>query len=135
MKHQENTLFAKRYRLTCFKKYQDLAQVWRAKDEQDGQDVLLRIFPAMEQAGIDGFIREYSYLNKLEHPNLLPVKAFDVCDAQAYVAIPYYPVSADRFSDALSEQEAWNFLHDTASALAYLHSMALLHGAVEPCNI
>lgn len=135
MKHQENILFAKRYRLISFKKYQDLAQVWRAKDEQDGQDVLLRIFPAMEQAGIDGFIREYSYLSKLEHPNLLPVKAFDVCDEQAYMAIPYYPVSADRFSDALSEQEAWNFLHDTASALAYLHSMALLHGAVEPCNI
>lgn len=130
-----------RYRLLRVLGRGGFSEVWLAEDTRTGIHVALKVYApghGLDDDGVKLFSQEFSLVFDLNHGNLLRPSHFDVCERMPYLVMPFYPRgSAAKLAGNISETEAWQFLHDVASGLAYLHKLEppVIHQDIKPDNV
>ena len=132
---KEGDLIKDRYRLLSFRGRGSFGEVWLARDEFLDMEVALKIYISLDRKGIDEFRSEYKVTFALNHPNLLHISSFDFLDQRPYLVMPFCPTSSESLIGNISEADAWRFIHDVSSGLAYLHSKNIIHRDIKPDNI
>ncbi len=134
----KGTIVNNRYQLLEYKGRGSFGEVWLAHDSVLGIDVALKIYISLDQRGVDEFKSEYKTTLGLSHPQLLTASFFDVWDSRPFLVMKY----CDRGSSAsmvgkATELEVWQFIHDVAAGLEYLHGQLepIIHQDIKPDNI
>ena len=149
MQLQENTYFDKvekggrnRYYLKKRLGSGGFSEVWLAEDnEADGMKVALKVYASaggLEDDGIQMFRHDFSLLFNYNHTNLLTPRHYDVYEKRPYLVMPFCEQgSAQKLINKISEEDAWRFLYDVASGLAFLHSLEppVIHQDISAENI
>ena len=116
--------------------------VYRARDEQTGEDVAVkRLNPNAlldDEHLLERFKREGEVLRRLNHPNIVNlIDAFD--DGQKYHLVMQYVDGSDlraylREQDVTIEQ-VLNYAIDIADALTRAHRLSIIHRDIKPANV
>ncbi|HMI90733.1 MAG TPA: serine/threonine-protein kinase, partial [Polyangiales bacterium] len=116
-----------------------MAEVFRVRDTADGSVVALKRLNqelvARRPVVAMLFEREYHTLKQLQHPSIVRVHDYGLCELG-----PYYTMELLGGDDLmqlapLPWREACAVLRDVASSLAIVHSRRLLHRDVSPRNV
>ena len=135
MAFQVGDIIDGRYRLVSERGRGTFGEVWQAWDETLDMEVAIKIYIALDSRGIDEFKSEYKTTYSLTHPNLLHADHFEVVEKRPYLVMPYCPESAVELVGKITEEEAWRFIRDVSSGLAYLHSKNIIHRDIKPDNV
>lgn len=142
MQLKEGNIFDNRYRLIKLLGRGGFSEVWLVEDtEADNLKMALKIYApgtGLDEDGVQLFRREFALVCNLNHSNLLRPFHFAVCDRKPYLVLPYCErKSAQKIIGKMTEEEAWQFLHDVASGLAYLHAQnpPIIHQDIKPENV
>ena len=117
------------------------SEVWKVRDTQTGVSLALKIYnptTGMDEDGNRILTHEFALMVNANHKNLLRPLFFATCNNRPYLILPYCKRgNIGKMIGKIDEDEAWKLLHDTASALAYLHAMdpPILHQDIKPANI
>ena len=135
-------LFDDRYRLKKKLGSGGFSEVWLVEDAKVGyKKMALKVYvpdKGLDDDGIQLFSSEFELVFDLNHTHLLRPAHFDVCENSPYLLMPYCEQgSASKWVGRLEEEEAWHFLHDVASGLAFLHAQnqPIIHQDIKPDNI
>jgi eukaryotic-like serine/threonine-protein kinase len=114
------------------------AVVWLAHCVALDQQVALKISKT-EQSDDDTtlFGREYQALAALDHPGIVDIYDYGICDQREYLAMEYFP-SGDlraRLHRPLSPRQALRYVRKLAEALAPVHQERMMHLDIKPGNI
>jgi serine/threonine protein kinase len=137
----ENLLWDNRYHLIKRLGNGATAQVWKALDTKaDNIEVAVKIFSALDMAGEQGkqlFVKEFTGVHKLSHPNLLTPSSYDIChDVVPYLISKYCEKgSALTLIGKMTEREILKFLKCTAEGLNCLHKHNIVHQDIKPDNV
>ena len=138
----EGNLFDDRYRLVKTLGIGGFSEVWLVEDTKvSDRKMALKIFApgkGLDADGVKLFSREYDLVFDLHHSHLLRPAHFDVFERSPYLILPYCERgSASKLIENITEDEAWRFLHDVASGLAFLHEQdpPVIHQDIKPDNI
>ena len=142
MQLREGILFDRRYLLKRVLGSGGYSQVWLAEDTLVDHDrVAIKIYApdrGLDNNGVLIFKKEFKLVGKLNHPNLLRSSHFNVSDCSPYLIMDFCDHgSAFKLIGNISEEQAWNFLHDVATGLAYLHEQEppIIHQDIKPDNV
>lgn len=137
-----NTVFHNRYKLKKLLGRGQFSEVWLAEDSSTKVEVALKIYApgtGMDDDGAQMLAREFALVVNAIHENLLRPIFFDICDNKPYLVLPYCQKgSCKSMIGKMSEDEAWRFIHDVASGLAFLHNYypdPIIHQDIKPDNI
>ena len=117
------------------------AHVFLVHDNERKQLVAIKILrPEVTTAiGRKRFLREIEIIQKLQHPNILPMLDSGTVAGQVFFTTPY--VEGDtlemkiRREHRLTLGDAVSIASDVAAALDYAHSRGLIHRDIKPANI
>jgi len=142
MQLEEGYLFDSRYRLIKLLGRGGFSEVWLVEDVKVGnQKRALKVYApgtGLDDDGVQLFSSEYQLVYDLNHSHLLRASHFDVCQRSPYLIVPYCERgSASKLTGKITEDEAWQFLHDVASGLAYMHEQEppIIHQDIKPDNV
>ncbi len=129
-------LIGGRYRLIKSLGRGGMGEVFSAKDEQTDREIALKRFRLDLEQSEDmlRFRREFHTLARLRHPRVVEAYDFGVDDGRPFYTMEL--LDGQDFGDLapLPWQRACGLLRDVASALAFLHTRALLHRDIAPRN-
>ncbi|MDR0830710.1 MAG: protein kinase [Prevotellaceae bacterium] len=118
------------------------SEVWLARDTKaNDMEVALKIYASLgglDDEGVTMFSNEFSLLVNYNHSNLLKPMHFDEHENRPYLVMQFCESgSAKRFIGEITEEAAWQLLHDVSAGLAYLHSreVPVIHQDIKPDNI
>lgn len=135
----ENLLFAERYRLISLLGRGGFSEVWLANDQWTGLNVAVKIYSpnqGMDADGLRDFSKELANVYTLNHSNLLKPQHVDSWQGMPYLIMAFCENgSCYKYVGQLKEADAWKFIADVASGLAYLHSRDIIHQDIKPDNI
>jgi len=138
----EQTVLFGRYRLLERAGAGGSAQVWRALDEETGDEVAIkRLHPVVfaDPTARRRLERESRALEMLESPNIVRIRDSHLTDDEAALVLDYVPGKS--LADHLAENgkvpigEAVAVVRDIATALMTAHSAGVVHRDVKPANI
>lgn len=139
---EQNTIFHNRYELKRLLGRGQFSEVWLAEDNSTKVEVALKIYApgtGMDDDGAQMLAREFALVVNAIHENLLRPIFFDICDRKPYLVLPYCQKgSCKSLIGKMNEDEAWRFIHDVASGLAFLHAYEpdpIIHQDIKPDNI
>lgn len=141
---KEGLIINNRYRLEEYKGSGSFGEVWRATDLNTGVEIAIKIYISLDKRGCDEFLEEYRIASGLVHRNLLVTEQYDVWESRPYLTMKYCSKgSASSLVGRLTpspdnERLMWNFIHDVAAGLAYLHSIEpdpIVHQDIKPDNV
>lgn len=138
---EQNSIFHDRYQLERLLGRGNFSEVWLAKDNKTQVEVALKIYaPAtgLDDEGLNVLAREFSLVVNVNHKNLLKPLFYDTCDRKPYLVLPFCKNgSAMKYVGKMNEQDAWRFIRDVASGIAYLHdhNPSIIHQDIKPDNV
>lgn len=137
---QENQLFANRYRLVKRLGQGAFSEVWKAEDTKAGDLIVaLKVYApdkGLDEDGAKVFSDEFAIVFNVHHSNLLTPNYFDEENNSPYLVLPFCEQgSALKLVGKMDERQVVKFLHDVASALAYLHESEIVHQDIKPDNV
>lgn len=113
-------------------------EVWLAMDKLTEMRVALKFFLSVDSSSMDDFVKEFTLLGGISHPNILSAMHFDKWGTRPFVVMKYCPGgTASHLCGSISECELWRLIHDVASGLAFLQSrpVPIVHQDLKPSNI
>ena len=138
----ENNLFDNRYRLLRLLGSGGFSEVWLVEDTKvNNQQKALKVYApgkGLDDDGVELFSREFELVYNLNHAHLLRPSHFDVFERSPYLVLPFCERgSAFKLIGKIGEEEAWRFMRDVASGLAYLHAQRepVIHQDIKPDNV
>jgi len=117
------------------------SEVWLANDQLSGLQVAIKVYApgiGLDEDGVQLFSKEFKLVFNLNHPNLLRPTHYDIQERMPYLVMPYLEQgSTIKRIGEFTEKDAWRFLHDVASGLAYLHGKIppVIHQDIKPDNV
>jgi serine/threonine-protein kinase len=120
-----------------------MASVYRAHEEALDRDVALKVLPR-EFLHDPDFVRRFQHeakaIAKLEHPNIVPIYAYDIDKAEGIPWMAMRLVGGGSLKDLLRRgrlpfERSVRVLGDVAAALDYAHSRGVVHRDVKPPNV
>lgn len=135
---KEGVRIKDRYVLNKYIGSGSFGEVWLAHDELLDIDVAVKIYVSLDPRGISEFRSEYITTMGLSHPNLLTSSYFDVWEHRPYLVMKFCNNgSVTGIVGESNEKQVWQFIHDVASGLRYLHELdePLIHQDIKPDNI
>jgi len=117
-----------------------MSRVFVADDLALGRKVVVKVLnPALAATvSVQRFEREIMVVAKLNHPNIVPVLSAGQVDGLPYFIMPYIEGESLRgriMRGPLSLRETVGILKDVVRALAYAHSIGIVHRDIKPDNI
>jgi len=122
------------------------AEVWRARDEETGEEVAVkRLHPVVfaDETGRRRLRREFDALRALDEPHIVKVRDLQVGDREAGLVLDF--VSGESLAQRLARQAAEGrpmtpletvaIVDDIAAALGAAHAAGIVHRDVTPGNI
>lgn len=137
---KEGDILCSKYELVKQFNKGGFSSVWLAKDLKAKQDFAVKIYAqesGLDEDGIEEFREEYNLVVNLTHSNIFKPLAYDIHDNKPFLVMPYCKKgSASSLIGKITEDEAWDFAHDVAAGLAYLHDTRnIVHQDIKPGNI
>lgn len=129
------------YRIAQLIGFGGMAKVYLANHIETGDTVAVKILP--EEFYDDAsyqlrFLREIEVIQRLNHPNILPLISYGEKDRHSYIVMPYmkYGTLRDRISDTpLPPDDCLRLLKQLGSALDHAHEQNIIHRDIKPSNI
>lgn len=138
---EQGDIFDKRYELERRLGGGGYSEVWLAKDTKTEVEVALKIFApstGLDSSGLDMFAREFSLVADVNDSCILKPLYFE-SEQKPYLVLQYCKQgSLENKIGKITEQEAWQILHDVAKGLKALHSHTpnpIIHQDIKPENI
>lgn len=139
---EKNDIFHNRYKLVRMLGRGQFSEVWLAEDTSTKIEVALKIFApgtGMDEDGAQMLSREFALVFNAIHENLLRPLYYDICDRKPYLVMPFCKEgSCSKLIGKMNEDDAWQFIHDVASGLAFLHNYQpdpIIHQDIKPDNV
>ena len=132
------TKISDRYTLKCYKGSGSFGHVWLAHDDVMDTDVAIKIYISLDLKGVEEFRSEYSTTQGITHPNLLTSSHFDIWEQRPFLVMKYCANgSTASLVGCIDEPALWQFIHDVAAGLNYLHNLPepIIHQDIKPANI
>src|SRR5574341_1495310 len=116
--------------------------VYLAREVRLDRPIAIKLLPpgkATDQHLRERFLREARTAAKLSHPNIIPIHSVDEIGEFVFFVMSY--VEGETLTDRvrqrgpLAPSEAARVLREVAWALAYAHSLGVIHRDVKPDNI
>jgi hypothetical protein len=119
-----------------------VAEVWRGRDAETGEQVAVKqLLPqfAADRATCRRFIREADVARRLDHPGIVPVRMAGQDAGRPYLVMELVAGEdlrrrLDR-DGALPNAESWRIALAVAEALAHAHAHGVVHRDVKPQNV
>ena len=117
------------------------SRVYLATRASDGERVVVKLMKSGTAAAERSqyFLLEMQILQKMSHPNIVPISDAGEAQGMLYFTMPY--VDGETMRDRLSRAGAFpvfdgvRYARDIALALAHVHSLGVVHRDVKPDNI
>jgi serine/threonine-protein kinase len=136
-----STALAERYTVERELGRGGMAIVFLARDRRHDRMVALKTLrpELVASLGRERFLREIQIAARLQHPNILPLHDSGEVDGLLYYVMPY--VEGESLRQRLDReaqlpiQDSLEIASQVAQALAYAHSLGVVHRDVKPENI
>ncbi len=128
------------YEITEFIAEGGMAEVLLARNEQDGNRVILKIMHLTGdeyKEGLKRFINEYNLLSNIDHPHIIKIYERAFAADFAYIAMEYLPEGDlnKRIKKGIAPDTALEYLRQMASGLQAAHELNIIHRDLKPGNI
>src|SRR5579859_7703601 len=128
-------VFAGNYTLIRLIDTGGFADVWEATYRLTGDNVALKIYPRLDEKGIESLESEYKNLFRLQHTHLVKALHFDKQEGYPFLVMVYYEGgNGSRKIGEYTEAEIGRCLYEMAGALHYLHARNIVHKDIKPNN-
>lgn len=135
---KEGMTIADRYELLKYIGSGSFGEVWLATDTMLGIDIAIKLYLSLDATGQEEFKNEYRITFGLSDEHLLTTDFFGIWQHRPFLTMKYCEKgSAAKMIGKVDEQVIWQFIHDVASGLKYLHGLEppILHQDIKPENI
>jgi eukaryotic-like serine/threonine-protein kinase len=118
------------------------ASVYLMEESRNERLVVVKVFRQVPErvqrhAPLQRFLREYEIIAGIRHPNVVRIHDLGMDDDMAFIVMEYFAGGhlGERMADALSMDEALEYLAQIGAALDAIHSAGVLHRDLKPANI
>jgi len=119
-----------------------IAEVVRARDEQTGEEVALKVlYPHLRESAavVERFRREVDIVRRISHPHVLGIREVVDSDGQLFLVMDYHPGGdlADRLAARrrFGADDLRSLAAQLCGALAAAHRAGVVHRDVKPSNV
>lgn len=135
---EEGSRIADRYELLKYLGSGSYGEVWLAHDTELDIDLAIKLYISLDKSAQDDFKQEYRVVYGLHEEHLLTPDYYGVWEHRPYLTMKYCPNgSAAKVAGKVGEEVVWQFIHDVAAGLRYLHNLEppIIHQDIKPENI
>lgn len=130
-----------RYRIEAKVGAGGMGEVYRARDEQLGRDIAIKVLPALttgETAARARLVREARAAAALNHPHICTIHEVGEADGHVYIAMEYLEgrtLSEEIARGALTPAAVVRYGTQVAGALAHAHTRGIVHRDLKSSNV